>query len=369
MLSEIHYFTGFHAPNELVLESGQRLGPITIAYETYGVLNHAADNTIVICHPLSGDSHAACKQKDNPDYIGWWDLFVGPGKTIDTTKYFVVCSNVIGGCKGSTGPASINPATEAPYGTAFPVITIGDMVHAQKALIDHLGVKKIKMVIGGSMGGMQALEWAIQYPDLVQSCVPIAATAKLSPQALAFDAVGRHAIISDPKWNNGNYYGQGQPEHGLSVARMIGHITYLSGDSMNEKFGRRLQEKENFGYDLSTDFQIESYLTYQGMKFINRFDPNSYIYLTKAISYFDLDKKYGSLEAAMEKTRCDFLVISIASDWLYTPEQSKDIVKALINLDKRVTYSELQSLYGHDAFLIDNPKLFRLVQHFLEQSR
>ncbi len=363
-LSKTHYFTDFFLPNPLVLESGQTLGPITIAYETYGTLNPQKNNAILICHALSGDAHVAFGHEQNHEYIGWWDFMVGPGKPIDTNRYFVVCSNVIGGCKGSTGPSSINPETQQPYGASFPVITIGDMVHAQKKLLDYLGIVELKMVIGGSMGGMQALEWAILYPDLIKSCVPVASTTKLSPQALAFDVVGQQAIMVDPKWQHGHY--ADPPEKGLSIARMIGHITYLSDEAMHEKFGRKLQKKMDYGYDFSTDFQIESYLKYQGDKFVNRFDANSYLYITKAIDYFDLGKKYGNLDKAFQNSKSKFLVISITTDWLYRPSESKTLVHTLMRLNKPVTYAELDLPFGHDGFLIENDAIKDCVSSFLE---
>jgi homoserine O-acetyltransferase len=365
-LSKTHFFTDFYPPHPLVLESGQTLGPITLAYETYGTLNADKSNVILVCHALSGDAHAAFGHEQNPDYIGWWDFMIGDGKPIDTSRYFVICSNVIGGCKGSTGPTSINPDTQQPYGITFPVITIGDMVHAQKRLLDHLEITSLAMVVGGSMGGMQALEWSILYPNMVKTCVPIACTAKLSPQALAFDVVGQQAIMVDPKWQQGHY--QDQPEKGLSIARMIGHITYHSDESMHLKFGRKLQQKEDYGYNFTTDFQIESYLKYQGDKFVNRFDANSYLYITKAIDYFDLHKKYGSLEQAFQRTTCQFLVMSVQSDWLYKPGESKSFVHALMRLNKRVTYVELDSQWGHDAFLMEAEPIKQALSAFLENN-
>ncbi len=326
MIVEEQYFTHSKTPDSLTLESGQTLSDVTIAYETYGQLNKDKSNAILVCHALSGDAHAAFKSKKDPKYIGWWDWFIGPGKTLDTKKYYVISTHVIGGCKGSTGPSSINPKTEKPYGLSFPVITVGDMVHAQKPLMDHLGIEQLNMVIGGSMGGMHALEWAIQYPQMVKSCVPIAATPFLSPQALAFDIVGRHAIMSDPHWKSGNYKNQDN-QKGLEIARMIGHITYLSNDSLDKRFGRKLQKRSDYGYDFDTEFQVESYLKYQGDKFISQFDANSYLYLTKALSYFDLAKKYHSLEKAFKKTLSKFLIIAITSDWLYTCDQSKLMAK------------------------------------------
>ncbi len=348
--AKTHQFT---SSESLQLESGQTLGPITLAYETYGTLNPNKTNAILVCHALSGDAHAAFIHETDPNYIGWWDSFIGPGKALDTTRYFIICSNVIGGCKGSTGPASINPETGTAYGTHFPVVTISDMVKAQKRLIDSLEISQLLMVIGGSMGGMQALTWAIDFPQAIKSCIPIATTSKLSPQALAFDVVGQHAILADP-------------DKGLPLARMIGHITYLSNESMALKFGRKLQEKADYSYDFSTDFQIESYLKYQGSKFVDRFDANSYLYITKAIDYFDLSKKKGSLEAAFADVTAKFLIAAISSDWLYQPQESKEIVHALMKLNKPVTYIELDSPYGHDAFLMDNDKLATAVTYFLE---
>ena len=357
-------FHAFSYSDSLDLEGGQTLGPLEIAYESWGTLNADKSNAILVCHALTGDAHAG----DNDDKPGWWGNFIGPNKPLDTNKYYVLCSNVLGGCKGSTGPASINPETGVAYGLSFPVVTIPDMVKAQKKWIESLGITRLQMVIGGSMGGMQALEWAIQYPEAIKSCVPIASTSYLSPQALAFDAVGRHAIVKDPNWSQGAYYTHASPESGLSIARMIGHITYLSEESMTLKFGRKLQKKQEYGYDFSTDFEVESYLKYQGDKFVTRFDANSYLYLTKAISYFDLEKKYGSLEAAFKRVTASFLVVSISSDWLYLPKQSKEIVKTLMKLNKEVTYCNLNSAFGHDAFLIDNPELSELVKRFLEKA-
>jgi homoserine O-acetyltransferase/O-succinyltransferase len=360
--SEIKYFEGFNSPNQMKLQSGQELGPITIAYETFGKLNDSKDNAVLVCHALTGDAHVSGEN-------GWWDFLIGPNKAIDTNKNFVICSNAIGGCKGSTGPSSKDPKTGKPYGLNFPVITIGDMVQAQKALIDELGIAQLKMVLGGSMGGMQAMEWSIMYPKRVKACTVVASASKLSPQALAFDAVSRNAITSDEKWAAGNYAHDEPPEKGLAIARMIGHITYLSNESMNKKFGRKLQKKEDYSYDFSTDFQIESYLKYQGDKFVNRFDANSYLYISKAVDYFDLTKKYGSVEKAFKNTNCKFLVIAISTDWLFSPKQSKDIVKALLKQSKEVTYAQIDSPFGHDAFLIESTQMTSLVQNFLNQVK
>jgi len=306
---ETQYYTFAHPPNELVLESGEKLGPITLAYETYGELNKDRTNAILILHALSGDAHVAGYHKGDRK-PGWWDNMVGPGKAFDTNKYFVICSNVIGGCKGSTGPSSINPATGKPYGLDFPVITIRDMVNAQRYLIDYLGIEKLLCVAGGSMGGMQALQWTVSYPERVRSAIPIATASRNKAMQIAFNEVGRQAIMSDPNWNRGDYYGKTPPNTGLAIARMVGHITYLSETSMEQKFGRRLRQKEKYGYDFSIDFEVESYLHYQGLSFTQRFDANSYLYITKAIDYFDLANGYGSLfEAFSNSTHIKFLVI------------------------------------------------------------
>jgi homoserine O-acetyltransferase/O-succinyltransferase len=350
-------------PKALELECGTKLSNVEISYETYGTLNKSKSNAILICHALSGDAHVTEHPKDKTK--GWWNDLIGPGKPIDTKKYFVICSNTIGSCRGSTGPMSINSRTKKEYGLKLPVITIGDMVNAQEALISYLGIDILTAVVGGSMGGMQALEWSISFPDKVQSCVAIATTPTLSPQSLAFGAVGRNAITSDPDWKNGDYYSKETPQKGLAIARMIGHITYLSEQGMLEKFGRKLQEKTDFGYDFSSDFQIESYLKYQGDKFMSFFDANAYLYLSKAMSYFDLEKKYKSLDKAFKKTKSKFLILSISSDWLYPPKQSKEIVKTLMSLNKEVTYAEIESPFGHDGFLIECKKIGKLVKPFL----
>ncbi len=347
----------FHSQNSLVLNSGKQLHEFDIAYETYGTLNDNKTNAILICHALSADAHASNG--------GWWSDLIGPGKALDTTKYFIISSNTLGSCYGSSGPSSINPKTELPYHITFPMVTISDMVNAQACLIEHLAIDTLLMVIGGSMGGMQALEWAALYPDKIKSCVPIASTSKLSPQALAFGTVGRNAIISDPNWNKGNYYDQEKPENGLAIARMIGHITYLSEESLSQKFGRKLQEKQEYGYNLQTDFQIESYLYHQGHKFVHRFDANSYLYLSKAMSYYDLHKSYGSLENAFKSTDAQFLIMAITSDWLYPTKDSKDIVQSLMRINKNVTYCEIDSPYGHDGFLLSQEKLSDVIQPFL----
>ena len=365
-LVERQYFSFAESPNEMVLENGERLGPITIAYETYGKLNTNADNAILITHALSGDAHVAGYHSENDDKPGWWDFMVGSGKPFDTDKYFIICSNVLGGCMGTTGPGSINPKSGEPYNLNFPVVTIGDMVKAQKQLIDHLGVKRLMSAIGGSMGGMQALEWAIEYPEMVASVIPIATTSRLGAQGIAFNEVGRQAIFADANWKKGNYLNHDcNPAHGLAVARMLAHITYLSEESMHKKFGRRLRDRERYGYDFSSDFEVESYLRYQGESFIQRFDANTYLYITKAIDYFDLNRDYGSLENAFKNVNCKFLVISFTSDWFFTTAQSKEIVKALKINRKHVSFCEIPSKYGHDSFLLRNEDMEQMLESFL----
>jgi homoserine O-acetyltransferase len=354
-------------PAALALECGRELGPITLAYETYGDLNERRDNAVLILHAFSGDAHAA-GYHEGDEKPGWWDIMIGPGKAIDTERYFVICSNVIGGCKGSTGPSSVNPETGYPYGLSFPVVTIRDMVEAQRYLIDHLGIERLLCVTGGSMGGMQALQWAISYPDRVALAIPVATTAHSSAQQVAFDEVARKAIQSDPDWMQGDYYGKAIPHRGLALARMVAHITFLSDASMRQKFGRRLQNKAEYGFDFVTDFEVESYLGYKGDSFVRRFDANSYLYLTKAMDYFDLSQGSGSMRKAFAGVKSRFLVISFSSDWLYPSYQSKEIVRALHHNDVEVVYSELQTDAGHDAFLLESDALGRLISSFLEHG-
>ncbi len=353
----------------LLLDSGVRLEPVTIAYETYGRLNEKRTNAVLILHALSGDAHAA-GYYPGEDRPGWWETQIGPGKGFDTDRYFIICSNVIAGCKGSTGPGSINPATGKEYGLQFPMVTVADMVRAQKMLIDHLGIERLLSVCGGSMGGMQALEWAVVYPETVASCIPIAATHKHSPMQIAFNEVGRQAIMTDPNWNRGDYYGGPTPDSGLSVARMIGHITYLSDESMHEKFGRRLRDKKAPAFDLTLDFEVESYLRYQGEVFTRRFDANTYLYITKALDYFDLTNGQGVLVETFRDLPDDmrFLLIAFSSDWLYPPYQSKEIVRALKGNGLDCSYLEMRSSHGHDAFLLENIDLTRMIWHFLEST-
>ena len=349
------------------LDSGATIAPVEMAYETYGELNAAKSNAILVLHAFSGDAHAAGVSPETGK-PGWWDNMIGPGKAFDTNKYFVICSNVLGGCRGTTGPSSINPATGCPYAMSFPVITIGDMVRLQKMLIDWLGISRLLSVTGGSLGGMQALEWAVAFPDSVVSAIPIASTSRHSAQQIAFNEVGRQAIMADPDWNNGNYYGGALPARGLAVARMVGHITYMSDDSMREKFGRRLKGKENFSFGFDVDFEVEGYLRYRGSQFVGRFDANSYLYITKAMDYFDLTTGRGSLAAALEKTNARFLVISFSSDWLYPSYQSQEMVRALRSRNCDVAYVELQSNYGHDSFLVDVAEQTDLVRGFLANT-
>ncbi len=344
----------------ITLESGATLDAIDIAYEIYGTLNANKSNAILICHAFSGDAHAA--GVDAAGRVGWWDSMIGPDKAFDTNKYFVICSNILGGCRGTTGPSSINPKTGKRYATDFPVITVKDMVAVQKILIDHLGIEKLLSVSGGSMGGMQVLQWVADYPEQILSVIPIATSLKHSPQQIAFNEVARQAIISDPTWNGGYYYENGQPERGLALARMIGHITYMSDKSMEEKFSRHLK-KERLGFSFDADFQVEGYLRYKGGKFVQRFDANSYLYITKAMDYFDLSDK--DLFPPERRFAVKFLVISFQSDWLYPSYQSRDLVRLLKTRFVDVTYCEVPSTYGHDAFLLEIEEQEMLVKGFL----
>ena len=366
---EKKYFTFAEPPGEMVLESGARLGPVTLAYETYGTLAPDRRNAVLILHALSGDSHVAGYYSTEDEKPGWWDCMVGPGKGIDTEKFFVVCANIIGSCMGSTGPSSLNPATGRVYGLDFPVVTIGDMVTAQRALVDHLGIDRLLGVVGGSIGGMQVLEWCVRYPEMVVCAIPLATSMRHSALSIAFNEVARQSIMADPNWNHGNYYAGAKPALGLAVARMIGHITYLSDESMRLKFGRRLQDKSDFSFNFDADFQVESYLRYQGRKFVDRFDANSFLYITKAADYFDLGKQHGSGSAvkALSKARARFLVISFTSDWLYPTYQAREIVKALKKNGRDVSFCEIEAEWGHDAFLIPGERLPMLIRGFLER--
>lgn len=356
---ETKYFTF----DELPLESGQRLGPVTLAYETYGELNTNKTNAILIAHTLTSDAHAAGYHPGDKR-PGWWDDMIGPGKAFDTDNYFVICSNVIGGCKGSTGPMSINPETGKPYALDFPMITVPDWVNAQKQLIDFLGIEQLLSVAGGSMGGMQVLQWVASYPEMVRSAIPIAAAWKQSPQQLGLAEVGRQAIMKDPNWNHGNYYGGPLPENGLSVARMMNHITYMSEISMEDKFARKLQRKD-YSFSFNTDFEVEGYLNYNGNSFVKRFDPNSYLYISRALNYFDVSRE--KLIPNDREIETSFLVISFLSDWLYPSWQSKEIVHFLMSRRRDTTYCEIKSTYGHDAFLLEFEEEARLIKHFLKK--
>ncbi|MCX5716553.1 MAG: homoserine O-acetyltransferase [Candidatus Omnitrophica bacterium] len=356
--------TQFFDFDGLTLESKEKLGPVTIAYETYGELNPNNSNAVLLLHALSGDAHAAGFH-EGEDKPGWWDDLVGPGKAFDTQKYFVICSNILGGCKGSTGPSSIDPATGKPYALDFPSITIGDMVNAQLKLIDHLGIKKLLAVAGGSMGGMQALEWLAKHNERIQSAIVIATALRHSPQQIAFDEVGRQAVMADPNWKSGRYYEGPLPSRGLTVARMIGHITYMSDTSMAEKFGR--QRKNGIEpFKFTADFEVEGYLRYRGDSFVKRFDANSYLYITKAMDNFDASGGKNFHEV-LKGVRAKVLVIAFKSDWLYPSYQSKEIVKACKLAGVDATYCEVNSTYGHDAFLLETQQETHLITHYLKK--
>ncbi|MDQ1300292.1 MAG: homoserine O-acetyltransferase/O-succinyltransferase [Chloroflexota bacterium] len=371
---ETQYFT-FAQDEPFILESGATLSPVTMAYETYGALNADRSNAILICHALSGSAHAA--GLDAQGQPGWWDDCIGPGKAFDTDRFFVICGNVLGSCYGTTGPASTNPATGKPFGLRFPVVTIGDIVRTQIALVDHLGIEKLLCAVGGSMGGMQALEWAARYPERIRAAIPLATTARSSPMLIAFSEVGRQAIYADPNWQSGDYYENGKrPDAGLAVARMVGHITYLSEESMHKKFGRRLQDRERFGFEFETEFQIESYLRHKGQAFTQRFDANSYLYITKALDYFDLSRDSAQAEsspanrlaaALAPAAPVKFLVVSFTSDWLYPSYHSRELVSALTAVGADVTYLDIQSTWGHDAFLLEVDTMTRLLGSFVDR--
>ena len=368
-LVETQYFTFAEPPHEMVLESGSKLGPITLAYETYGVLNEERSNAILVTHALTGDAHAAGRHQAEDRKAGWWDTMIGPGKAFDTDKYFILCSNVIGGCMGSTGPASINPETGTPYGLDFPVITVGDMVRAQYELVQHFGIEQLLCVAGGSMGGMQVLDWATRYPDKVRSSIIVSSSHFNGAQQIAFHAVGRNAIQSDSAFNNGQYHQGPKPTQGLAIARMLGHITYLSDESMRMKFGRSLRYTDDFNYDFENEFAVETYLDYQGEQFVNRFDANSYLYVSKAVDYFDISRTYGSLDDAMARIQGKTLIISFSSDWLYPPYQSEEMVYSLMRKNKDVSYCQVESDYGHDAFLLEIDTMEKLVSGFLRHTQ
>ncbi len=371
--SEIHAPSSpvvhFDASAPLRLACQQDLAPFSIAYATYGTLNPAKSNAILLCHALTADQYVASRHPITGK-PGWWDNMVGPGKPIDTSRFFVICSNVLGGCMGSTGPASINPKTGVPYGLDFPVITLGDMVEAQARLMDHLGIDQLFAVIGGSMGGMQVLEWASRFPDRVFAAVPIATAAWHSSQNIAFHEVGRQAVMADPEWAGGNYYAAGKvPRNGLAVARMAAHITYLSEEALHRKFGRSLQDRSSLTFSFSADFQVESYLRHQGSTFVDRFDANSYLYITRALDYFDLrEGRDGVLANAFRGTKTRFCIVSFTSDWLYPTRESRRIVQALNAVAANVSFVEIESDKGHDAFLLDEPTFHATVRGFLNAA-
>jgi len=374
-------------PKPLPLDCGRRLHPVRIAYETYGTLSPARDNVILVCHALSGDAHAAGFSRtpigegtrdgfgaDDRDGssgrgLGWWDGMIGPGKAFDTNQFFVVSTNLLGGCRGTTGPSSTNPETGKPYGSDFPVITVADMVRTERAFLDELGIARLAAVAGGSLGGMQALEWAILYPDHVDAIVVIASTHAVQPQGVAWNAIARSAITADPDWQNGHYYGTGRaPNAGMGVARMVGHVTYLSAMSVAEKFGRRLQFAEDIRYNLTDpEFQVENYLRHQADTFVKRFDANTYLYTSRALTYFDLARQYGkgALTRALEGVRARTLLIAFSSDWLYPPSGSEELAEALRAAGKEVHLHVIDAPYGHDCFLLEEARQTPMIQQFL----
>ena len=351
----------------LQLDCGKELKKIELVYETYGSLNEQKDNAVLICHALSGDHHAAGYNSTDDKKPGWWDVCIGPGKPFDTNKFFIVCPNNIGGCKGSSGPNTVNPETGQLYGPSFPIVTVEDWVNTQNLLGDSLGIKKWACIIGGSLGGMQALQWTISFPEKVQNIISVAAASKLSAQNIAFNEVARQSIINDPDFRDGYYYEHGViPKIGLSIARMLGHITYLSDDSMRQKFGRDLKEgKLNFSYDV--DFQVESYLRYQGKSFVDKFDANTYLLMTKVLDYYDPASRFGGdLSKAFEKSISNYLIVSFTSDWRFSPERSQEIVEALVGAKKNVSYSEIEANNGHDAFLMPIPNYLNILKNFMD---
>lgn len=356
--------TKYEEFDELRLDSGETISPLRIAYETYGRLNKDKSNAVLVCHALSGDAHAAGKRRRNSRKNGWYDIAVGPGKTFDTRKYFVICSNIVGGCRGSTGPSSINPETGEPYGLDFPLITVGDMVRAQKKLIDRFGINKLHCVVGGSLGGMQVLEWAVRYPDSVNLAMSVAAAAKQYPLGIAFHEIGRQAILNDPDWNNGRY-GR-QPGNGLALARKVAHITYLSQETLERKFGRERKKRKNGKFGV--EFEVQSYLNYQGRSFVRRFDANSYLYITHAIDQFDLTEGERKLRDVFKDVKAKFLLVSFTSDRLYPPEQVEEVYAGLAEAGVPVVYRKLDLPYGHDAFLVYNNTLGNTLVEFLEDN-
>jgi homoserine O-acetyltransferase/O-succinyltransferase len=382
-------------PKPVRLDCGRELHPIRVAYETYGTLSPQRDNVILVCHALSGDAHAAGFAKTLPQEstrdgfgaedrddaagkgLGWWDGMIGPGKAFDTDRFFVISTNLLGGCRGTTGPSSINPATGGPYGPDFPVITVADMVRTERAFLDALGIERLAAVAGGSLGGMQAFEWAILFPDRVDAVVAIASTHALQPQGVAWNAIARDAIMRDPAWQDGRYYGTGRaPDAGMGVARMVGHVTYLSGPALNEKFGRRLQRSssqqsaDDIRYTITEpEFQVESYLRHQADSFVKRFDANTYLYTSRALTYFDLARQYGngSLAQSLLSVRAKTLLIAFSSDWLYPPSASREVADALRALGKPVEFHVIEAPYGHDCFLLEEARQTPIIRQFLAE--
>lgn len=362
--------TLFSTEHPMKFRGGAVMEQVEVAYETYGQLNADRSNAIFLCHALTGDAHAAGRHDAKDAKAGWWDGFIGPGKTLDTNRYYVICANVLGSCQGTTGPGSVNPATGERFGLDFPFLTVADIVTVHSELVRHLGVEQLQAIIGGSLGGMQVLRWAVQVPDQMRACVVLASAPKLAAQGIAFNAVGRRAIYADPGFLEGRYYDEEGPRYGLALARMVAHITYLSEDSIELKFGRRLQDSDRFAYDMKkqTEFQIESYLHYQGKRFVQRFDANSYLYLTRAMDYFDLSDGYDDLVSAVSVSKAKFLVASYDTDWLFPTSQSRELVSALLQAGKHVSFLELPCPFGHDSFLIDLDPLNELVTPFLENA-
>ena len=359
-----------HFTEPLTLQSGAVLPQYHLAYETYGELNASKSNAVLICHALSGNHHVAGRYTPEDKYPGWWDNLIGPGKPLDTNKFFVIGLNNLGGCHGSSGPSSVNPLTDRPYSATFPVVTVEDWVESQARLLDYLGIDQLAAVIGGSLGGMQALQWSITYPDRVRHAFVIASAPNLTAQNIAFNEVARQAIITDPEFFDGDYYNHGTlPRRGLRIARMLGHITYLSDDAMGEKFGRKLRHGElKYGFDV--EFEMESYLRYQGDKFAGEFDANTYLRMTRALDYFDPAKAYdGNLSLALSRARAKFLVISFTTDWRFSPARSREIVQALLDNALPVKYAEVTSAHGHDAFLMPDPHYHNVLRAYLEQIK
>lgn len=352
----------------LVLDSGETIAPVEVAYETYGERAPGDGNVVVVCHALTGDAHAAGHHGD-PTRPGWWDTLIGPGKPVDTDRLFVVSSNLLGGCQGTTGPSSTDPATGEPYGLRFPLFTVSDLVRVQRRLLAHLGIERVLAAIGGSLGGMQVLQWALDHPDELENGIVVCATARLSAQNIAFSAVARAAIMNDPDFQDGDYYGTGRgPDHGLSVARMMAHITYLSEESMRQKFGRRIQDRDEPRFDLGVDFQVESYLQHQGKTFLDRFDANSYLYLTRVMDYFDPFQDADLVRERLARCGTRFLVLSFDTDWRFDTSHSRHIVRVLTAHRVPVTFREISSPHGHDSFLLEVPDYHRTVAAYLDRA-